>query len=190
MLLHSTKPTPSRLRENDGFSQWTQSKIMNKSCFSHKMKDLKTKKRVSLEVSRSLHERIKQLANEREETMVSLVINVLQDFLESEHKIVITSNHASREYQAFHNYRLIWETPVIPNLNNSKTVKQNHEQPIRHQWSEETICSTFKCYSQESKASSAKRRQKHNRDCHSLNWKVYFIPWNYQIKWSRDASAY
>ena len=71
------------------------------------MKDLKTKKRVSLEVSRSLHERIKQLANEREETMVSLVINVLQDFLESEHKVEIRSNHDSRQFQAFHDYRLI-----------------------------------------------------------------------------------
>ncbi len=71
------------------------------------MKDLKTKKRVSLEVSRSLHERIKQLANEREETMVSLVINVLQDFLEAEHKIEIGSNHSSRQFQEFDNYRLI-----------------------------------------------------------------------------------
>ena len=71
------------------------------------MTPLKTKKRVSLEVSRSLHERIKKLANEREETMVSLVINVLQDFLETEHKIEIRSNHDSRQFREFHDYRLI-----------------------------------------------------------------------------------
>ncbi len=70
------------------------------------MKDLKTKKRVSLEVSRSLHERIKQLANDREETMVSLVINALQDFLEAEHKIEIRSKPKPRHFHEFHNYRL------------------------------------------------------------------------------------
>ncbi len=71
------------------------------------MTSLKTKKRVSLEVSCSLHERIKKLAKEREETMVSLVINVLQEFLETEHKIEIKSNHDSRQFREFHNYRLV-----------------------------------------------------------------------------------
>ena len=51
------------------------------------MNNCNAKKRVSLEVSRGLHDKIKKLANEREETMVSLVISALHEFLESEHNI-------------------------------------------------------------------------------------------------------
>ncbi len=69
------------------------------------MTNCKTKKRVSLEVSRGLHEKIKQLANSREETMVSLVIDALHNFLETEHKIILRSKfnpeifHTSDEYR-------------------------------------------------------------------------------------------
>ena len=57
--------------------------------FAQKMNNCNAKKRVSLEVSRGLHEKIKKLANEREETMVSLVISALHEFLENEHDIRI-----------------------------------------------------------------------------------------------------
>ena len=69
------------------------------------MTNCKTKKRVSLEVSRGLHEKIKELATSREETMVSLVVDALHNFLETEHKIILRSKfnpeiyHTSNEYQ-------------------------------------------------------------------------------------------
>ena len=68
------------------------------------MTNVKTKKRVSLEVSRGLHEKIKQLAHEREETMVSLVINALHDFLETEHQIHLANKVCSKDFHALSQY--------------------------------------------------------------------------------------
>ena len=69
------------------------------------MTNSKTKKRVSLEVSRGLHEKIKQLANSREETMVSLVIDALHIFLETEHKIILRSKFNPETFHTPENYR-------------------------------------------------------------------------------------
>ena len=68
------------------------------------MTNFKTKKRVSLEVSRGLHEKIKQLANEREETMVSSVINALHDFLETEHQIHLDNKVCAKDFYALSQY--------------------------------------------------------------------------------------
>ena len=72
--------------------------------FTQSMTNVKTKKRVSLEVSRGLHEKIKQLAHEREETMVSLVINALHDFLETEHQIHLANKLCSKDFHALSQY--------------------------------------------------------------------------------------
>ena len=69
------------------------------------MKNCKTKKRVSLEVSRGLHEKIKKLANEREETMVSLVISALHEFLENEHDIKFETESSLNSLSQLNMYR-------------------------------------------------------------------------------------
>lgn len=69
------------------------------------MNNCKAKKRVSLEVSRGLHEKIKKLANEREETMVSLVISALHEFLESEHKIIFENDSSPQINSQLNTYR-------------------------------------------------------------------------------------
>ena len=69
------------------------------------MKNCKTKKRVSLEVSRGLHEKIKKLANEREETMVSLVISALHEFLENEHNIKFETESSLNSLSQLNMYR-------------------------------------------------------------------------------------
>ena len=73
--------------------------------FAQKMNNCNAKKRVSLEVSRGLHEKIKKLANEREETMVSLVISALHEFLESEHNIRFESKSSSETNYQLNTYR-------------------------------------------------------------------------------------
>ncbi len=70
------------------------------------MTNCKTKKRVTLEVSRGLHKKIKQLANSREETMVSLVLDALHNFLEAEHKITLRSKFKPEIFHTSNNYRL------------------------------------------------------------------------------------
>ena len=73
--------------------------------FSDTMTNNINKKRVSLEVSRGLHEKIKTLAKEREESMVSLVISALHEFLETKHEIQLrTKSHSINNY-AFNQYR-------------------------------------------------------------------------------------
>ena len=69
------------------------------------MNNCKAKKRVSLEVSRGLHDKIKKLANEREETMVSLVISALHEFLESEHDIRFENKSSHETNSQLNTYR-------------------------------------------------------------------------------------
>ena len=69
------------------------------------MNNCNAKKRVSLEVSRGLHEKIKKLANEREETMVSLVISALHEFLESEHDIKFDSKSSNEINSQLNTYK-------------------------------------------------------------------------------------
>ena len=73
--------------------------------FSYTMTNNTNKKRVSLEVSRGLHEKIKTLAKEREETMVSLVISALHEFLETKHEIQLRTNSHSFNQYTFNQYR-------------------------------------------------------------------------------------
>lgn len=73
--------------------------------FAQIMNNCKAKKRVSLEVSRGLHEKIKKLAKEREETMVSMVISALQEFLESEHDIRFASKSSPKTNYQLNTYR-------------------------------------------------------------------------------------
>lgn len=76
-----------------------------KLIFFKNMTLAKRKQRVSLEVSRSLHEKIKQLANEREETMVTLIAGALHDFLETEHNIKLRADFGSKAYQDNRQYK-------------------------------------------------------------------------------------
>ena len=71
------------------------------------------KQRVSLEVSRSLHEKIKRLAKEREETMVTLIAGALHDFLETEHNIKLRTDLRSNAYQANEQYKFNWKLNSI-----------------------------------------------------------------------------
>ena len=48
------------------------------------MPNQQTKKRVTLQVSGSLHKRIKELSREREETMMELMLTALQKFITTE----------------------------------------------------------------------------------------------------------
>jgi predicted transcriptional regulator len=48
------------------------------------MPNQQTKKRVTLQVSSSLHKRIKELSREREETMMELMLTALQKFITTE----------------------------------------------------------------------------------------------------------
>ena len=73
--------------------------------FAQNMNNCNAKKRVSLEVSRGLHDKIKKLANEREETMVSLVISALHEFLESEHDIKFDSKSSHEINSQLNTYK-------------------------------------------------------------------------------------
>ncbi len=99
--------TPKKL-SNEGLEKIQQNRINTRNhdhFFCTNMNNCKAKKRVSLEVSRGLHEKIKKLANEREETMVSLVISALHEFLESEHDIIFEGESSSKTNSQLNTYR-------------------------------------------------------------------------------------